>query len=105
MLNPIVKIGRIVVFSFRVAVFASSAVHAQPAPMDMSSAIRAQKNLYNQGQAAANAAAMQYLRYMLQLRRRTGVADRTGTGLRGSASACCIAAGSPIERSTGRCAA
>lgn len=68
MLNHIVKIGRIVVFCFRFAVFASSAVHAQSAPMDMSWAIRSQMNLYNQGQVAANAAAMQYLRYMQQLR-------------------------------------
>jgi hypothetical protein len=36
--------------------------------MDMSWAIQSQMRLYNQGQANANAAAMQYLRYMQQLR-------------------------------------
>jgi hypothetical protein len=50
------------------AALGSPLAHAQPAPMDMSWAIRSQMNLYNRGQAVANATAMQYLRYMQQLR-------------------------------------
>jgi hypothetical protein len=68
MLNHIVKIGRIVAFCFRVALFASSTVLAQPAPMDMSWGIRAQMQYQAQGDAAARSAAMAYYRYMQQLR-------------------------------------
>jgi hypothetical protein len=68
MLNRTVKIASVVVLSLGFAVLAPSVVHAQAAPMDMSWAIRSQMNAYNQGQAAANAAATQYLRYMQQLR-------------------------------------
>jgi len=41
---------------------------AQPAPMDMSWAMRSQTYMFNRGQAAANSASMQYLQYMRQLR-------------------------------------
>lgn len=51
-----------------VAVLAPGLARAQPAPMDMSWAMRSQTYLFNRGQAAANAAAVQYLRYMQQLR-------------------------------------
>ena len=68
MLNRTVKIASIAALSLGFAVLAPSAAHAQPAPMNMSWAIQSQMNLYNQGQAAANATAMQYLRYMQQLR-------------------------------------
>jgi hypothetical protein len=68
MLNTIIKIGRIVWFCARLAMFASSAVHAQPAPMDMSWGIRAQMQYQAQGDARARAAAMTYYRYMQQLR-------------------------------------
>jgi len=50
------------------AVLAPSAALAQNPPMDMSWGIQSQINAYNRGQAAANATAMQYLRYMQQLR-------------------------------------
>jgi hypothetical protein len=63
-----VKIASVVALSLGFAVLAPSVAHAQAAPMDMSWAIRSQMNLYNQGQATANATAMQYLRYMQQLR-------------------------------------
>ena len=68
MSNRTLKIARIVALSLGVAVLASSAAHAQNPPMDMSWAMRSQMNAWNQGQAAANATAMQYLRYMQQLR-------------------------------------
>jgi len=68
MLNCAFKIGPIAALALGFTVLASSAVHAQPAPMDMSWAMRSQMNLFYQGQATANAAAMQYLRYMQQLR-------------------------------------
>src|SRR4029453_11203387 len=45
-----------------------SVIHAQPAPMDMSWAIRSQMNNWNRGQAAATGTAMAYYRYMQQLR-------------------------------------
>jgi hypothetical protein len=48
--------------------FACGAAQAQYAPMDMSWAMQSQMQAWNQGQAAANAAAMQYLRHMQQLR-------------------------------------
>jgi hypothetical protein len=48
---------------------AFGAAHAQYAPpMDMSWAMQSQMSNYYYGQAAANAAAIQYLRYMQQLR-------------------------------------
>jgi hypothetical protein len=68
MLNRTVKIIRTVLLSLGFAVLASSAAHAQNPPMDMSWGIQSQISAYNRGQAAANSAAMQYLRYMQQLR-------------------------------------
>jgi hypothetical protein len=68
MLNHIVKIGRIVLFCFRVVLFASSPVFAQAPPMDMSWGIRAQMQYQAQGDARARATAMAYYRYMQQLR-------------------------------------
>ena len=68
MSNRTLKIARIVALSLGVAVLASSAAQAQTPPMDMSWAMRSQMNAWNQGQAAANATAMQYLLYMQQLR-------------------------------------
>lgn len=68
MLNRTVKIASVVAFSLGVAVLAPSAAQAQNPPMNMSWAIQSQMNLFNQGQANANAVAMQYLRYMQQLR-------------------------------------
>ena len=68
MLNRTLKIASVVAFSLSCAVVASSAVHAQNPPMNMSWAIQSQMNAYNQGQARANAAAMQYYQYMQQLR-------------------------------------
>jgi hypothetical protein len=50
------------------ALLAPGMAQAQPAPMDMSWALRSQTYLFNRGQAAANATAMQYLQYMQQLR-------------------------------------
>jgi len=47
---------------------ASGAAHGQTLNMDMSWGMRAQQNYWNQGQAAARSAAMQYYRYMQQLR-------------------------------------
>jgi len=66
MLNRTLKITSAVAFC--VAVICPSAALAQNPPMDMSWAIRSQMNAYNQGQARANAAAMQYYQYMQQLR-------------------------------------
>jgi hypothetical protein len=68
MLNRTVKIAAVAALSLGFAALAPSAAHAQNPPMNMSWAIQSQMNLYNQGQAAANATAMQYLRYMQQLR-------------------------------------
>ena len=68
MFNRTVKIASVVALFISCAVLASSAAHAQNPPMDMSWAIRSQMNAYNQGQARANAAAMQYYQYMQQLR-------------------------------------
>jgi hypothetical protein len=68
MLNRTVKIASVIALSLGFAVLAPSVVHAQAAPMDTSWAVRSQMNAYNQGQAAANAATTQYLRYMQQLR-------------------------------------
>jgi len=67
MFNRNLKIAA-VVFSLCAAVLAPTAACAQNPPMDMSWAMRSQMNAYNQGQANANAAAMQYLHYMQQLR-------------------------------------
>ena len=66
MSNRPVKIVAALAIGF--SVLASSAAQAQNPPMDMSWAIRSQMNAYNQGQARANAAAMQYYQYMLRLR-------------------------------------
>jgi hypothetical protein len=68
MLPRTVKIARFAASFFAVTVLVPSVAHAQAAPMDMSWAMRSQMNLYNRGQAVANATAMQYLRYMQQLR-------------------------------------
>jgi hypothetical protein len=68
MLNHTIKIASVVALSLGCALLAPSAAHAQNPPMNMSWAIQSQMNLYNQGQANANAVAMQYLRYMQQLR-------------------------------------
>jgi hypothetical protein len=68
MSNRTVKIVRTVLLSFGFAVLASSAAHGQAPPMDMSWGIQSQINAYNRGQAAANSATMQYMRYMQQLR-------------------------------------
>ncbi|MBI1889730.1 MAG: hypothetical protein HYS18_03715 [Burkholderiales bacterium] len=61
---------------------ASSTAHAQmyAPPMDMSWAMQSQMNNYAYGQAAANAAAMDYLRRMQQMRARgyTGPSLPTG---------------------------
>ena len=67
MLTRTFKIARIVL-SLGFAVLAPTLAIAQAPPMDMSWALRSQTNLYNQGQAAANATALQYYRYMQQLR-------------------------------------
>ena len=67
MLTRTFKIARIVL-SLGFAVIAPTLAIAQAPPMDMSWALRSQTNLYNQGQAAANATALQYYRYMQQLR-------------------------------------
>jgi Flp pilus assembly protein TadG len=67
MLTRPFKIARIVL-TLGFAVLAPALAIAQAPPMDMSWAIRSQTNLYNQGQAAANATALQYYRYMQQLR-------------------------------------
>jgi hypothetical protein len=66
MLNHTAKICWIAALGF--AALAPSAALAQNPPMDMSWAMQSQMRLYNQGQANANAVAMQYLRYMQQLR-------------------------------------
>jgi hypothetical protein len=68
MLNSTVKIAWIAALSLGFAVLAPSAAQAQNPPMNMSWVIQSQMNLYNRGQATANATAMQYLRYMQQLR-------------------------------------
>src|SRR5438094_10247055 len=86
MLNHTVKIARVIAAVFLgFAVLAPSVAHAQAAPMDMSSAIRPQMNAYNHGHARANAATMQYMQYMQQLRAAghpgpslpTGASDQT----------------------------
>ena len=68
MLNRTAAVVRATVLGLGFAALAPTLAQAQPAPMDMSWAIRSQTNAYNQGQAAANATTMQYLRYMQQLR-------------------------------------
>ena len=67
MLTRTFKIARIVL-SLGFAILAPTFAIAQAPPMDMSWALRSQTNAYNQGQAAANATALQYYRYMQQLR-------------------------------------
>jgi hypothetical protein len=68
MLNRTFRIAYIVALSLGFAVFASSTAHAQNPPMNMSWGIQSQMYAFNRGQAAANSAATQYLRYMQQLR-------------------------------------
>ena len=65
-LNRTTKFIAALALSF--AAMCPSLLHAQAAPMDMSWAMRSQTQLWNQGQANANATAMAYLRYMQQLR-------------------------------------
>ncbi len=67
MLKRLCKIARLV-SSIGFAVLAPSVALAQAPPMDMSWAIRSQAYAYNRGEAAAQSAALQYLRYMQQLR-------------------------------------
>lgn len=59
---------RTLVAALALALLAPGMAGAQPAPMDMSWAMRSQTYLFNRGQAVANATAMQYLLYMQQLR-------------------------------------
>ena len=66
MLNGTFKIARIAALSLGFAVLSPSVSHAQN--MDMSWALRSQANLWQQGQATAYGAAMQYYTYMLRLR-------------------------------------
>ena len=93
MLNRTVKTARSAALALAFAVLAPSAAQAQYAPpMDMSWAMRSQINNWNYGQAAANAAAMSYLRHMQQLRAAgyTGPSLPTGItneSLRGSINA------------------
>lgn len=61
------EIGRIAL-AVAFAVVAATAAHAQPAPMDMSWAIRSQQQAWNVGQANAQATAMAYYQYMQRLR-------------------------------------
>lgn len=68
MFERTIKIARIAALVLRIALLASSPAHAQNPPMDMSWAIQSQMNAFNQGQARANAAAMQYYQYMQRLR-------------------------------------
>ena len=67
MLNRTLKIAIAAALSLGCAMLTPSA-QAQNPPMNMSWAIQSQMNAFNQGQANANAAAMQYYRYMQQLR-------------------------------------
>ena len=68
MSNRTLKIARVFAIALGFAAFCPSVTHAQNPPMDMSWAMQSQMRLYNQGQANANAVAMQYIRYMQQLR-------------------------------------
>ena len=68
MLNRTVKIASIAVLSLGFSVFASSPALAQNPPMNMSWGIQSQIQNFNRGQAAANSATAQYIRYMQQLR-------------------------------------
>ena len=63
-----VKVATVATLFAACAAFVPSVVQAQAPPMDMSWALRSQANAYNQGEARARAAAMQYYRYMQQLR-------------------------------------
>jgi hypothetical protein len=67
MLKRLFKIARLV-SSLGFAVLAPSIALAQAPPMDMSWAIRSQTYAYNRGEAAAQSAALQYMRYMQALR-------------------------------------
>jgi hypothetical protein len=66
MLNRTLKIASAVALAF--ALICPSVAQAQNPPMNMSWGIQSQINAYNQGQARANATAMQYYQYMQQLR-------------------------------------
>ncbi|HTR57499.1 MAG TPA: hypothetical protein VMM27_04935 [Casimicrobiaceae bacterium] len=77
MTNPTLKIARTIALALGLSAFIPSFSQAQSPPMDMSWGIRAQMQYQAQGDAAARAAAMQYYRYMQQLR----VAGYTGPSL------------------------
>jgi hypothetical protein len=68
MTNRTFKFTRIIALALGLAAFIPSFSQAQSPPMDMSWAIRSQMQYQAQGDAAARAAAMQYYRYMQQLR-------------------------------------
>ncbi|HSS69052.1 MAG TPA: hypothetical protein VLQ46_00170 [Casimicrobiaceae bacterium] len=68
MTNPTFKIARTIALALGLSAFIPSFSQAQSPPMDMSWGIRAQMQYQAQGDAAARAAAMQYYRYMQQLR-------------------------------------
>jgi len=68
MTNPTLKIARTIALALGLSAFIPSFSQAQSPPMDMSWGIRAQMQYQAQGDAAARAAAMQYYRYMQQLR-------------------------------------
>ena len=69
MTNRTFKIARVIALALGLAAFIPSFSQAQMAPpMDMSWGIRAQMQYQAQGDARARAAAMQYYRYMQQLR-------------------------------------
>ena len=64
----IAKIASVATLFLACTALVPSAVEAQAPPMNMSWAIQSQMNAYNQGEARARAAAMQYYQYMQQLR-------------------------------------
>jgi len=68
MLNRTLKIARAIALALGFAAFCPSVIHAQPAPMDMSWAIRSQMQLQARGDYTARATAMAYYNYMQQLR-------------------------------------
>ena len=68
MTNPTFKIARTIALALGLSAFIPSFSQAQSPPMDMSWGIRAQMQYQAQGDAAARSAAMQYYRYMQQLR-------------------------------------
>ena len=63
-----VKIAGVATLFAACAMLVPSAAQAQAPPMDMSWGIQSQIQNFNRGQAAANSATAQYIRYMQQLR-------------------------------------